>query len=227
MQNKDLTIIFLTANEHPKGWTEYHKKILVEAAGEYPIITVSRKPVDLGTNIIDTEPQSHLNMYRQILRIAKLVTTLFIATAESDALYPKEHFTFYRPPLDSVSYDMSRWSLYTWNPIFSLKRRISNCTLIAPREYLIECLEERYGDSSKCPPERVGEVGRHIHEKALGITLRNAIEVWCDAPTVHVNHENGTNYREAHHPRRKRLGEIKAIEIPYWGRAENIIKEYK
>lgn len=227
MLDKDLTIIFLTANEHPGGWAEYHKKILIEAAGEYPIITISRKPVDLGINIIDTEKQSHFNMYRQLLGAAKLATTSFVATAESDTLYPKEHFNFYRPPANSVSYDMSRWCLYTWNPVFSLKRRISNCTLIAPREYLIDALEERYGADAKCSPKRVGEVGRHIHEKALGITLRNAQEVWCDIPTVQINHPNGTNYREAHNPTRKRLGEIKAVEIPFWGRAEDLVEKYK
>ena len=227
MENKDLTVIFLTLNEHPEGWESFHKKILFEAIGDYPLITVSKKPLDYGLNLIDDRNSSHFNMYRQLLRATKLATTPFVATAESDTLYPKEHFNFYRPPVNSVSYDMSRWCLYTWNPVFSLKRRISNCTLIASREYLIEALEERYGGDVKCPPERVGEVGRHIHEKALGITLRNAQEVWCDIPTIQINHINGTNYREAHNPTRKRLGEIKAIEIPFWGLAKDLVEKYR
>ncbi len=225
----DLTIIYLTRYEHPPHWQEFHWQKLLQAAGNHKILTVSPDPL---AHVVDDQPQSHWNMYRQLLKASKLATTPFIATAESDTLYPKEHFNFYRPPLDSVAYDMSRWSLYTWGtPIYSVRRRISNCTLIAPREYLIAALEERYGDNALISKEksldRVGEVGRHIHERALGLTLRNAKQVWCEEPTVQVNHPNGTNFHEAHHPTRKRLGEIKALEIPVWGRAEDLIKEYR
>lgn len=224
----DLTIIYLTGNEHPAHWTEFHKQKLFEAAGNYSIFTISKLPTDIGTNIIQDEPQSHRNMYRQILKACKLIETPFIAIAESDTLYSPEHFTFFRPPMNAVAYDMSRWSLYTWGtPIYSLRRRIANTTLIAAREYLIDALEERYGDNSQCIDDRVGEVGRHIHEKALGLKLRNAIEVWCHKPSVQVNHPNGIGYNQMHHPTRKRLGEIKALDIEVWGKAGKLIKNYR
>lgn len=99
--------------------------------------------------------------------------------------------------------------------------------MIAPREYLIDALEERYGDSSTCADDRVGEVGRHIHEKALGLKLRNAIEVWCYHPSIQFSHPNNISFAQAHHPLKKTLGEIKALEIPDWGRAEDLAKEYR
>lgn len=239
----DLTIIYLTASEHPSHWEDFHRRHLLEAVGDYPIITVSRKPVNntMEVNgqlvtvaklsdrlILDIEPQSHRNMYRQLLKACKLATTPYIATAESDTLYPKEHFTFFRPKLDEVAYDMSRWTLFTWKPdLFSLRYRISNCTLLAPREYYIEALEERYGDNATCRQDIIGEVGRHLHEETLGITPRKSVNVWCPMSTVQINHENGTNYREAHHPKQKRMGEVKAYEIPQWGRAVELAKEYR
>lgn len=224
----DLTIIFLTANEHPEHWTNFHKQKLLEAIGNYPLITSTIKPLGLpGLEIIQTEPYSHRSMYRQLLKACKLATTPFIAVAESDVLYSSEHFVFYRPPMDTVAYDMSKWSLYTWRPVFSIRKRKTNATMIAPREYLIDALEERYGDNSKCPDDRVGEVGRHIHEKALGLKLRNAVEVWCYHPSVVFNHPNALGIKQAHFPFKKTLGEMKALEIPVWGRAEELVKEYR
>ena len=223
----DLTIIYLTYNEHPDYWTQYHQQKLFDAIGDFPLITVTNKPLGiLGKEIIQTE-YSHFNMYQQILKASKMAETPFVAIAESDVLYHPEHFKFYRPPKDTVAYDMSKWSLFTWEPVYNIRRRISNSTLIAPREYLIEALEERYGEGKKCPPDRVGEVGRHIHEKALGITLRNAVEVWCPYPSVIINHPNSIGYKQAHHPNKKRLGEIQAYDIPCWGKAKDLIKNYR
>lgn len=218
----------LTVGEHPAHWEEFHKQKLLEAAGDYPIITSSIKPLDWGLNILQTEPISHRNMYRQILRACKIATTPFIGIAESDCLYPPEHFKFFRPPMDAVAYDMSRWLLFQWKPeLYSLRRRVTNATLIAPREYLIDALEERYGDNSTVPDDRVGEVGRHIHEKALKITLHNLVEFWSPVPLVQIYHMNSIFWQQAHHPTRKRLGEIKAYDVPVWGKASELIKEYR
>lgn len=70
----DLTIIFLTANRVPEKWAEYHKQVLLEAIGDTPIITISFKPLDWGTNLIQTE-YSVDNIYRQMLRGAKVAKT--------------------------------------------------------------------------------------------------------------------------------------------------------
>jgi hypothetical protein len=227
----DLTIVFLTANEHPPYWEEFHLAHLKKAVGNYPVITSSIKPVDFGINIIQTEDYSHYTMYRQLLRAAKMATTPFIAVAESDVLYSPEHFSFFRPQMDEVAYDMSKWSLYTWRPIFSMKRRPSNAFMIAPREYLIQALEERYGDTPLVSAEksrlRAGEIGRRIHEKALGLPLRKAVEVWCYNPSVIFQHENALGTKQAHFPFKKTLGEMKAVEIPIWGKAEDLVKEYR
>lgn len=222
----DLTVIFLTFNEHPAYWTKFHQDKLFEAIGDYPLITVTNKELGLrGKEIIQTE-YSHLNMYRQLLKAARLAETPYVAVAESDTLYHPEHFRFYRPPQNAVAYDMSKWSLFTWNPVYNIRRRISNATLIAPRNYLIDALKERY-EKMDCPPDRIGEVGRQIHEQALGLTPRKAIEVWCPYASVVFSHPNAIGYKQMHHPTRKRFGEIQALEIPYWGRADKLAQNYR
>src|SRR3990167_985746 len=137
----DLTIIFLTVNKVPYKWAEYHKSVLLEAIGDTPLITISKKPLDWGMNLIQEEEPSVSNIYRQVLRGAKLATTPYIAIAEDDTLYHKEHFTF-RPPMDTYGFDGHRWGLFTWGkPTYYYKDRISNACMIAPRELVISALE--------------------------------------------------------------------------------------
>lgn len=221
----DLTVIFLTANRHPEHFTKYHREILLKAAKGHELISVSREPMNLGKNILDTGKKSHINMYFQLMNAAKVATTPYVAVAEDDVLYPEEHFNFFRPPIDSFAYNMHRWSLFTWKPIFSIKRRKSNCTLIAPRELLIETWEERFfkWPVESYPKGSVGEVGRDNIDEALGVSNRKSVEVWSETGVIHLNHLHGTDSLG----KRKRLGEVKALEIPYWGRAEDIVKEYK
>ena len=225
---QDLTVIFLTAGLHPQKWKDYQKKVLLEAIQDKPLIVVTRnEEVDilrLSTEyILDDGVKSHANMYWQLLKACKLAKTKYIATAEDDVLYSREHFDTYRPSDNAVSYDMSRWSLFTWNPIYNLKQRVSNCTLIAPREYLIEALEERFNKFPVdiFPPELVSEVGRY--EKNIGVTERNLEKFYSDVPCIQLNHPNGTDSTQT----RKKMGQIKALDIPYWGKAEDIIKLYE
>jgi len=217
----DLTVIFLTANLLPKDFAEYQFDTLIKAIDGHKLLTVGRDPAQ-EWDILDTEPKSHLNMYRQLLAACKLVTTPYIATAEDDVLYSSDHFSFYRPPLDTVAYDMSRWSLYTWTPIYSLKQRISNCTLIAPREQYIKALEERLAKMSDDRPELISEVGRY--EKNLGVSPQKIEKVYSPVPVVQLNHPDSTD--EVARTQRKRLGQIKAYDIPVWGKAQDILWRY-
>ncbi len=223
----DLSILFMTANNLPEGWTKFHRKVLEEAAGRHPIITVSRKPVDLGTNLIDDKPQCLSNLYFQILRAAKVATTEFVAIAEADCLYHSSHFTFFRPKPDEFAYDQTRFSLFTWGePTYNWRNRKSNCTLIAPRLLLIEALEERFAKWPDGTPEKMtGEVGRKMVEKNLGITIRKSVEEFNTTAVIMINHDNASEERQRIH--RKRLGPIRAFDIPHWGKAIDIISHFK
>ena len=136
--------------------------------------------------------------------------------------------------MDAVSYDRSRWSLFTWdaNPIYCLRQRLSNCSLIAPRGLLIDALEERAAKWPKgAPNSMTGEVGRDKVSQWLGVSKVNCEEWWGREPIVHLNHLTGTDtgdygYDAAGRHWTKPHGQIKAIEIPYWGRAADIAKYY-
>lgn len=224
---EDLTIIYLTANKLPENFAKYQRTVLKRAIKGFPLISVSREPMDFGHNLIDSEPKSMSNIYRQMLRAAKIATTPYIAIAEDDCLYHRDHFTFFRPPMDTFAYDQNRLALFTWGePTYSWRNRKSNCSLIAPRELLIEALEERFQKwPDGTPEDRTGEVGRSMVEKNLGLTLRKSVEVFSRISIIQVNHENASEDRQVR--RRKSLGPIKAFDIPFWGKAEDIVQIYE
>ena len=144
----DITAIYLTLNNMPVRWTTFHMKSLKKALNNIPVISISREPIGFGDNRIDSGPYGYVNIYRQILRGCIEAKTKYIAVAEDDTLYHESHFIGFRPKEDEFAYNRCRWSLFSWGePQYSLRRRISNCGCIAPRELMIEALEERF---NKC-----------------------------------------------------------------------------
>jgi len=230
---EDLTIIFLTINRVPEKWAEYHKSVLLEAAGNHPIITVSRKPTDIGLNIIDTGEERLSNLYWQLLQAAKKATTPYIAQVEDDTLYTKDHFNCFRPPLDTFAYNLTRWSLYTWgDPTYSWRKSPVGAALIAPREKLIQVLEERFARFPEgIPTDYCSELGFQTFERQHGWKKEKYAEFYGVDPIIQVNHDffsvENTGAEAVAKRHRKRMGFIRAFDIPVWNRAEDLVKNFQ
>jgi len=223
----DLTIIYLTANEMPEHWCRYQIAHLVNAADGCPIISISREPIDLGTNLIDKEPKSYWNIYMQLLRGCHAAKTPFVAVAEDDVLYTRAHFGEFRPPMTAVAYDRSRWSLFVWDkkPMYCLRQRLSNCSLIAPRELLLNALETRKRTwPNGAPQHLVGEVGRAKVHQRMNEPVVQCVEWYSYGPIVQLNHSNGTE--DAQRRNFKRHGQLRAYDIPNWGKARDLVAIY-
>ncbi len=225
MEPSNITIIFLTANKIPKKWAGFHKEKLIEAAGSSPIITISREPLDWDINLLQTEAYGASNVYFQLLKGAKAASTEYIGVAEDDTLYPKEHFE-YRPPADTFAYNMNKFGLFTWGkPTYFWKNRFKNSTLIAPRKLIIETLEERFSKYPNGTPESVtGEMGRPNIEDKLGLKRRKSVWFSTEISVIAIDHEFGIDRLARTH--RKAMGILQAYDIPYWGKAEDIIKKF-
>lgn len=224
----NLTCVFLTVNKLPPKWTTFHKQKLLEAIGDYPIITVSRIPTDMGgVNLIQDGPICADNVYRQMLRACYVATTPYIAIAEDDSLYPYDHFHTFRPDLNTFAYNMSRWSLYDWRePMYSWRDRISNLTLIAPRELTIKCLEERFEKyPNPIPDSLCGEMGKVRTERKLDLPHYNTIMWNSDIAVLNINHKYSMDDRELRQV--KKPGSLRAYDIPYWGHARQIMAHFK
>jgi len=223
----DLTIIYYTANFISNHFQDATKKVLLEAIGQTFLISVSQKPMDFGENICVGEiGRSAFNIYRQALIGAKAAKTQYVAMAEDDILYSADHFT-HRPHDGFFAYDKNNWSIYTWvnPPVFSYKDRRTFYSLICERDLLIETLEEReakYPNDKDKPILIWGEPGRY--EGKMGVSRRNFEIFYSKVPNVVFSHETALAFDNL--GRRKKMGDLKAIEIPFWGRAEDILKLY-
>lgn len=237
--DKDLTCLFLTVNKVP--WMAYHNKMMLEAIGDYPLITISAEPMDLpGIQLRQSKEQSHDKIYKLMLQGAKLATTDYIAMIEDDMFYSKDHFEL-RPPLDTFGYNWNRWVMFTWGePIFSFKRRYCNGCSILPRLEMILALEERFAKWKEIPHILNGELGYEKIEKNLGVTVRKSMPMYSKTAVVQVQHIYGTpgigKPKSMWKPGdtldlearklRRRHGMIRAYEVPYWGRAEDLVKNF-
>jgi hypothetical protein len=209
----------------PVNWVQFHMRHLKAALGDMPVVTVSRIPMDFGINLLDDAAPCYSNLYRQILRAAKVAETKYIAIVEDDTLYHENHFHRFRPQDDEFAYNRARWSVFSWGePQYSLRNRISNCSCIAPRLLMIDALTERFAKPGPVHEGLMAECGRNDVEAKLEITQRKKVEFYSRIPIVQLSHPHGTERRQQE--QRKAHAEIRAFDIPHWGMAAEIVKEY-
>ena len=231
----DLTGIYYTANENSDYFMANTQRILLENFGDKPIISVSFKPTILGNNctniVVGEGNRSNYKLYHQILIGARAATTEYVCMLEDDMLYSKEHFQ-YRPEGDTFAYNVNKWSIFSWTdpPIFSFRVRKLMSSLIVRRDALVKNLEERYAKYpvfEEIPPGiwkyYWGEPGRF--ENHLGIPVVKTEEFRSTVPNVMFSTSEALGY--LHLGTRKAHNKVRANEIEYWGKAEDILKLYK
>jgi hypothetical protein len=219
----DLTIIMMTPNKVPKTWAEYHKKILMDEAGDAQFITISNEPLDWGTNLIQTE-YSVTNIYRQMLRGAKIATTPFIAIADDDTLYPREHF-LYRPPMDRFGYNYNRWHILTWKrkvPYYFYKPRPGNGLLICSRELMITAIENRLKDRNELVGYLARELGTGKYVKDFD--KAEFMEFYTYHPVVSFYHDYSVDPHNQHHT--KRPWPVQCFDLPKWGHVKGVLEKF-
>jgi len=235
----DITVIYYTSNnleEKNPYFVKNTKRQLLKAIGDHPLISVSQKPMDFGQNIcVGDIGRSHRNIYSQILTGCKASKTAYVAMAEDDILYSYNHFHTYVPRRNKFAYDMAKLSLFTWTkpPLFSFRtKRLVVNQLIAPRQYLIDAMEERFARIPELKKlgldddqinSRWGDPGRY--EDLLGVTVRKREEFYSSVPSIVFTHKNAFGY-ETNHGKRKMMGDIRIVEEANWGKASEVLKQY-
>lgn len=223
---KDLTVIMLTPNKVPQRWAKYHKKKLLEAIGDTQVITVSSKPLNWGMNLIQSGYGID-NIYRYMLLAFQGATTPYIAMADDDTLYPKDHFA-YRPAMDKFAYNYNRWHLFTWGPAFYFhKPRPGNGLMIAPRELAIRALERRLATTYAKKRGLTGHLGHELgtSEQAKEYDVGDMIVFYTTVPVVSFYHEMSVDPLSQR--RRKYAWPVRAYDLPLWGKAAKVRKYFR
>lgn len=97
------------------------RKQILKAANGIPIISVSQKPLDFGTNIcVGIKPRCYLSLYEQLLTgIEATDKDSIIFTCEHDVFYHPSHFEFTPPRKEKIYYNLNRF-YWTRNQEFFL-----------------------------------------------------------------------------------------------------------
>lgn len=213
----DLSVVFYSADHITTTFAQNIHKQLIEAIGDLPLIEIIKPP--------EVE-RSHFQIYRQALEGAKQATTPLIAMAEDDVLYSPEHFK-YRPRKKPFAYNLGYWGIYTWQdpPIFNYKGRRNLDSLICDRVAFIEAMEERFAKYPN-PTQDLKDVWAEPskYERQLGVTIREHEEFYTNPPNIKFSHPTELSFEAL--GTRKRAGELRATEIPYWNKASDIRRLY-
>jgi len=127
------SIIYYTDNNIDEPIFSVVQKYI--AASGLPIVSVSLKPIDFGTNFVIEAERNIVTMYRQILKALSESDSTYVFFCEHDVLYPKSHFDF-TPPTDDVFYyneNVWRWD-YPFDRLITYERLISLSGLCCNRQ---------------------------------------------------------------------------------------------
>ena len=99
--------------------------------------------------------------------------------------------------------------------------------MIGYRELVISALEERFAKYPNGTPDKItGELAREMVENNLGVTHIEAEEFETTVAIINFNHDEVAS-DDLQRRHRKNLGEIRAYDIPHWGKAKDLVKHWK
>jgi len=119
MKVTDLTILYTTDNALDKILAERCMEKLKEITDGIQIVSVSQKPIDLGKNIcVGDIGRSGISMERQLEAGLEVIDTEYVAIAEHDCIYDREHYDWRPPDKTNFWYNDNCWLLQYDNPKF-------------------------------------------------------------------------------------------------------------
>ena len=206
----NLTIIYYSSNSEDSKFENKIIEDLKKKAGDIPIVSVTMKPLDLGTNIcIGGQPVCYSNLWKQQLIGLKAAKTKFCITAEADCLYPESYFKFTPPREDMVYMYDNIWAFWKNRDKFWRKPSCEGAQMCG-REYWIERLESMLeGHEGWEPmPNPSHLVGKIFYEKGK----------WSGDPVITFLTGDGISTKTS------LSKEPSLTELPYWGEALKIKK---
>lgn len=215
---KDTTILYLTDNILDERLAEVCKKHLLKAADGKRIVSVSQKPIDFGDNIcVGDIGREGININKQARAGLEHINTKYVAVAEHDCIYDKEHFNFI-PEDDRYFYFNSNcWIMQYYNKkhpeyngMFSYKLRHLHSQMITGRDNMLEMENEHIEILSD------RENNRKRWLRARKRVLHTYADWFCTKiPNIDVRHDN--NFTGS------RRGKKRRWELKPWGTMEDIL----
>ena len=204
----DLTVLYYTDGSLPPEFAAAVLEQLGRAAGSTPIVQ-QRQP--------DDWPHNHESIYRNIMAGLEQVQTPYVALAEHDVLYPEGYFDYH--PKKDVDYNINRWCLHADRGIYSRRREWAMSQIFARTDVLRRAITERlqvaatYAEDTDCFEPGKGEIEH-------GLTPLSVRRFKSKHPTLDIS-GHGYNLTGRKTPR----SQIRD-EVPYWGQAAEVLKQF-
>ncbi len=202
------TILYYTSNREDEGFENRVRENLLKNCGDLPIISISHKPIDLGTNIcVGDVGVSGFNMFRQVQIGLKAATTDFVISAEADCLYPPDYFTYRPPRLDRCYRDSNLYVMPDMRSFFFKKPEGATHAQVIGREYYLNRLNELFEGA----PEWSAEEKNFPKERWKKEDVFDEIEMYeSESPVFQIKTHKGMRYYTE-------SDRIPRDQIPYWG----------
>lgn len=212
-----ITILYYTSNRELTGLENHVRDNILRQSGGLPLVSVSQKPIDFGTNIcVGDVGASGFNMFRQVQRGLREVKTKFVLSCEADCLYPPDYFTFI-PEKDDVCYRNSNlYVMGQWRNYFYHKKEGATHAQIVGTEFYRTVLDGLFKDAPEWsleefnfPKERTGN--DDVFEKIEYYqTEHPVVQIKSDRSMRHYTHSDRTPI----------------YQLSYWGNGKAFRKTY-
>ena len=217
-----VTIIYCSSNREMPEFEQRIRDNILKYCGDIPIISVTQKPIDFGTNICvgDHVGVSGFNFFRQSLIACKAAKTKFVLSCEADCAYPPDYFEWI-PERDDICYRNS--NLYVMpqhRALFWKKEEGATHAQIVGREFYIQRLEHLFqgepewdADQKNFPKEKF----RNKKDDVFRDFQKTRYET--RNPVVQIK----TSQSMRHYTNSDRKNRDK---LPFWGTGEEFRKKY-
>jgi hypothetical protein len=190
----DITILYYSSNKERPEFEQRIKDDLLSKCGDIPIISITQKPINLGTNIcIGDVGASGFNMFRQVLIGCKAAKTKFVLSAEADCVYPPEYFKWI-PPKEDICYRNTNLYVMGQHRKYFYRKGVtgdpsSGAThaQIVGREFYINVLEELFEGEPMWSVEQKNFPKEKFHKKREDIFTKEQLESYeTENPVVQI-----------------------------------------
>jgi len=232
-QNLRKGIVYYTDNELDPAIAEACRTQLLTAG--LPIVSVSLKPIDFGTNIVLDKKRGPLTMFEQILTGLENIDVDIVYFCEHDVLYHPSHFEFMPECDDLFYYNQNSWRVNakTGEALFHYSSSTSG--LCACRPLLLRHYRKRVKMVRENGFTRRMGYEPGTHNRAERVDDYKS-KVWMSTwPNIDIRHDKNltasrwskSQFRNQRYTR----GWTEADEVPGWGvtrdRFHEILEEVK
>lgn len=211
-----ITIFYCSSNREKPEFEERIRKNILEHCGDLPIVSVTQKPIDFGTNICvgDGVGVSGFNFFRQSLIALQNIKTPFALSCEADTVYGPSYFQFLPPRTDKCYRNKNLYVMGQHRDYFYKKEEGATHAQIVGTEFYKKALEELFegepmwdGSQKNFPKEKL----RAKRDDVFNIHRKDDIGYWeTEEPVIQIK----TSQSMRHYTNSDR---IPRFELPFWG----------